>query len=123
MKIGALPNASGGDDLIYFIMGDIVERAHIFFLKPLAQIFRGNKARFAVGQVPPGFFPKFDKRRVRKSHDVPFTIYVELCIDGVAMARGDGIPDMRKAAIVNMPTELRGDIKRANELAHGAVVR
>jgi len=51
-----------------------------------------------------------------------FAVYEEFCVDGVGVTRGDAVPHVREAALIVLASQLGGHFKRADELAHGAVV-
>src|ERR1700741_2046901 len=112
-----------GDEAVHFFVGHIVERALVFFFQALAEIFGGFETCFAVGEVAPGLFAKLDEGGVGQANDAADAIDFEFGIDGIAVAGGGGVPDMRKAAIVEVAAKFGSDFKGANELVHGTVVR
>jgi hypothetical protein len=59
---------------------------------------------------------------MRKTHDQSFPVDEEFCVDGVGVTRGDAVPHVREAARELLAAKLRSNFKRANELAHGAIV-
>jgi len=87
-------------------MEDVVERTDVFFLESFAQIFCGNEAAFAVGEIAAGAVAEGDERGVRESDDVCDAVDVKLCVDGVGMARGDAVPHVGEAAFVDLSREL-----------------
>src|SRR6266478_2930983 len=99
---------------------DVVERAHIFFLEPLAQVLRGDKARFPVGQVAPGLLAEFHKRGVRQADDMGLAIDKKLGVNGVRMPRGNAVPHVRKAALIRLRGQFGSHFEGADELAHRA---
>lgn len=88
-----------------FVVGDIVERAVVLLFQAFAQILRSNKTSFAVGEVASGFVAKFDEGGVGKTNDAAGAINVELGIDGVTVAGGNGVPDVGEAAIVDVAAQ------------------
>src|SRR5260370_12733482 len=102
--------------------GHIVKLALVFFFQALTQKFRGDKARFAVGQVAAGALAEFHKRRVRQSQNDGVIVHEKLRVDGVRVARGDAIPHVRKPAVKYSTGQLGCHLKSANNGAHGAGV-
>jgi hypothetical protein len=64
--------------------------------------------------------PEFHKPQVRQAHNVAFAIHHKFGVDGIAVPRSDGVPDVRETATKNVTGKLGGHIERANELVHGA---
>src|SRR5437899_11080887 len=108
------------DQAQHFTFRDVIERASIFFFEAFAQIFRGDKTCFAVGQVTPRLLAQFHERSMREPHHVRLAINKEFRVDGVRVPRGDAVPQMRKPALIGLPAQLRSHLKRADELAHRA---
>ena len=104
------------------VVVDVVEGALVFFLEALAQVFGGDEAGFAVGQVASGAFAEFHEGGVRKAHDEALAIDQEFRVDGVGMARSDAVPIVGEAAVVDLSAQFRGYVKCADKLAHGAGV-
>ena len=100
--------------------GDVVERSLVFFLEAFAQIFGGDEAGFAVGQIPAGALAKFHESGVRQPEDNGPAIDEKFRVDGIGVARGDAVPHVRKAAVVDDVSEFGWDVERADECAHRA---
>src|SRR3977135_847840 len=118
-----LLNTGLGDQAHHIVVRHVVERADILYLKPLAQILRGNEARFAVGQVAPCLFPKLHKRGMRQPDNMGFAIDKKLAVNRVCMSRCDAIPHMREAALIRLPSQFGSHFKGADELAHRTGIR
>jgi hypothetical protein len=59
---------------------------------------------------------------MRQAHHYDLAIDKKFGIDGVAVARGDTVPQVRKPAFVDMPGELGSHFEGAYKLFHGASV-
>ncbi len=101
---------------------DIVERVLVFLLEAPAQIFGGNVTGFPIAQIAGGTLAKCDEAGVRETKDHSFSVDDEFAIHGVAMARGDGVPTMRKMAVVNEIGNFRRHVEGADKFAHRARV-
>src|ERR1700683_1691180 len=118
----ALLDADGVDQAEHVVVEHIVKRANVFFLQAFTQVFGGNEAAVAVGEVTSGAIAKRDERGVRESHHVRFAVDVEFCVDGVGVARRDAVPHVRKTAVVDLAGEFRGYVEDSDERAHGPAV-
>src|SRR5260370_995305 len=78
---------------------DVVERPLVPFFQPLAQIFRGDKAGFAGGQIAAGALTKVHEGRVRQAQNERFAVDKKFRVDGVRLARGNAIPHVRNATL------------------------
>src|SRR6266478_883454 len=106
-----------------FALRHVVERAQIILFETLAQIFRGDKAGFAVGQVALALFTELHESGMCQSDDVRGAVHEKLGVDGVRVPRGDPVPHVREAALISLAAQLRGHFKGSDELAHGAGIR
>src|SRR6266403_120859 len=106
-----------------FALRHVVERAQIILFETLAQIFRGDKAGFAVGQVALALFTELHESSVRQPADVRGAVHEKLGVDGVRVPGGDPVPHVREAALVCLASQLRSHFEGADELAHGAGIR
>ena len=104
------------------VVEDVVEFALVFFLEAFAQEFRGDEAGFAIGQVATSFVAKRGECGVSEADDESAIFDEEFCVDSVGMARGDAVPHVRKAALIDFAGQLGNHFERANELAHCPVV-
>src|SRR5882672_10572684 len=111
------------DQAQHFLVRHVVERAFVFFFEAFAQKFRGDETSFAVGEVTAALFTEFDESGIREADNAADSIHVELGVDGVAVAGGDGVPDVGEAAVINVAAQFRSHFKRADELVHGAGIR
>src|SRR6266403_3098437 len=134
-KGGAKPVASAflAEELLFyanlcdqaqnFALRHVVERAQIIFFEALAQIFRGDKAGFAIGQVALALFTELHESGMRQPDNVRGAVHEKFGVDGVRVPGGDAVPHVREAALVRLIGELRSHFERADELAHGAGIR
>src|ERR1700704_1862809 len=120
--IGLL-NAELADVSLYACRRDVVERALVFLLELFAQILGGNVARFTIRKVPARLFGELHEPRVRQAHDNSSAIHEELCVHGIAVARGYAVPKVREAAVIRLFGQARGNIEFRDELAHCALIR
>src|SRR3974390_3336921 len=95
-----LPEPGGGDgsisgglldaDLIDqagdFFGGGVVAGSLVFFFQALFQVFRGDEAGFAIGQVTPSLFAESDEGNVRKADDAADAVHLEFPVAGVTRA-------------------------------------
>src|SRR5271156_2945915 len=98
--------------------GNVIERVFILLFQPLAQILRADVARLAVAEAPARARAKRNECRIRQPENDSLAVHEKLAIHRVAVARGDRIPAMGKAAMVDAIRHLRGHIESADELAH-----
>src|ERR1700680_2975306 len=101
------------------LMSYVVYRAHIFLFQALSQVVRGDKASLAIGQVASATIAKFYECRVRQTDHHDVAVNKKLGIDRVAVARGDAVPQVRKAAFIAVPGQLGSDLEGAYKLFHG----
>src|SRR5579863_8264952 len=94
-----LLDAELSDQAKHIVVGHVVKRTNVLFLDTFAQIFRGNIAGFAIGQIASTLIAESDKRSVAQSHDARLAIYRELRVDGVRMARGNAVPHVGEKAL------------------------
>src|SRR6185437_11927 len=102
--------------------GNVVEGVLVFLFEALAEIKGGDVTGFAVAEISFGAVAEGDKRGMREAQDHGFSIHVELAIHGIAVARGDRVPAMRKGAAIDAIGDLGRNIEGADEFAHGAGV-
>src|SRR5712692_8146561 len=86
--------------------GDIVNGVFALLLEPLAEVFGSEEAGLAVGQVAPGARAKLPKRGMGQADDHAAAVHEEFAVNRVAVARGDAVPQVRKAAVVELVGEL-----------------
>src|SRR5690242_16706716 len=103
-------------------MRDVVHVVLVFLFEALAQIFGGNEAGFAVGEVALRFIAKFDEGGVREAKESALAVHIELAVDRVGVARGDAVPAMGEAAMIDDVGDFRGDVEGTDEIAHGAAI-
>src|ERR1700732_257953 len=115
----SLLDADSLDHSQHLVVEDVVERAFVLFLEAFAQIFRRDKARFAIGQVAASALAKRHEPGVRQAHHDRSTINKKLRVDGVSMPCRDSVPHVREAALVDFAGELGGHLESADKRAHG----
>src|ERR1700681_676351 len=91
------------------LMGYVVYRAHIFLFQALSQVVCGDKAGLAIRQIASATFAKFHKRGMRQTDHDDVAVDKKFGIDGVAVAGGDAVPQVRKTAFIVVPGQLGSD--------------
>src|SRR5258708_37245500 len=102
-QIWRLLDADHFDQAQHFLVRHVVERALVFLFEAFAEKFRGDKTSFPVGKVAAALFTKFNEGGIRPAYNPTDSVHIELGVDGIAVARGDGVPDVRKTPVVHLP--------------------
>ncbi len=103
--------------------GHVIQLSFVFFFQPFFQIICGDETGFPVTQIARSFLAEFHEAGVVQPDDQSFTIHKKFRVDGIAMTRGNAIPHVRKAALINFAGKLRSYFECAYKLAHGPGVR
>src|SRR6185437_13892616 len=106
------------DQSHYILSRYIVQRTLIFLLEPLPQIMRCDEAGFAVAQAAAVFLLKLHERGMGQSNDHATSIHNELGIHRIAMPRGNRVPQVGKAAVINLVCQSRSNFELTDKIAH-----
>ena len=101
-------------------MGNVVQGTLVLFFEAFAEIFGGDEAGFAISEVASVLFAKLHEGGVREANDAAVVVGGKFRVDGVAVAGGDAVPDVRELAVIDLAGKFGDHIKGADELIHSA---